>query len=116
MNDTTLLSMLNAARALHERDTYGCVTCMDSMGNNTQWPCPTATALGATGRTEWTTPPNTTHGTVTDGYPHMLTQHPCGTIRTEPDNACDADDLERYSCTRDTNHDGKHRDVDGDTW
>lgn len=55
-------AMLNAARALHERGTNDpsmCDTCTDSTGMNPVfWPCPTATALGATGRSEWTTPGN----------------------------------------------------------
>src|SRR5262245_37255423 len=56
-------TMLNAARALHERGEYdprNCDTCSDSDGHNpVPWPCPTATALGATGRSEWATPPAT---------------------------------------------------------
>jgi hypothetical protein len=51
-------AMLNAARALHDRnpnDPRTCPTCTTEM-NPIEWPCPTATALGATGRSEWTTP------------------------------------------------------------
>jgi hypothetical protein len=55
-------TMLNAARALHERgetDPRFCDTCTDSAGHNpVYWPCPTATALGATGRSEWHNTPN----------------------------------------------------------
>lgn len=53
-------AMLNAARALHERadwDPAYCPTCCEA-GNHVKWPCPTALALGATGRSEWTTPGN----------------------------------------------------------
>ncbi|MCC2594718.1 hypothetical protein LKO27_15060 [Tessaracoccus sp. OS52] len=50
---------LDAARALHDRnpdDPGTCATCRDSMAYAASWPCPTATALGATGRSEWTGP------------------------------------------------------------
>lgn len=49
---------LEAARALHDRDEHGnCDTCTDPAGAYpVRWPCPTATALGATGRTEWAGP------------------------------------------------------------
>lgn len=48
---------LDEARRLHDRDEYypdKCGTCGDAnAGTLANWPCPTATALGATGRSEW---------------------------------------------------------------
>lgn len=49
--------MLAAARALHERDYNSCVSCYDGCGSPAPWPCPTALALGATGRSEWANAP-----------------------------------------------------------
>lgn len=49
---------LNAARALHDRDPNNpeaCPTCTSDTDPHqmARWPCTTALALGATGRTEW---------------------------------------------------------------
>jgi hypothetical protein len=49
--------MLIAARDLHERDMTSCRTCYDGYGNPATWPCATALALGATGRSEWADTP-----------------------------------------------------------
>lgn len=49
---------LDAARTLHDREPHNPLRCRsrctDEDTNPYTWPCPTATALGATGRSEWT--------------------------------------------------------------
>jgi hypothetical protein len=64
---------LDAARALHDRDPQepgNCISCRyDNTPGYTGWPCPTATALGATGRTEWDGPPNGFHWHTFDPKP-----------------------------------------------
>lgn len=66
---------LAEARRLHDRDPNDpahCTTCSDPASMNpVTWPCPTATALGATGHSEWVDPNDT---------PEAVTQpeeHPC---------------------------------------
>lgn len=48
---------IEAARRLHDRGENNpahCDTCTDPAGTHpVYWPCPTAVALGATGRSEW---------------------------------------------------------------
>lgn len=92
-----LEDMLSAARALHDRDPNRpayCATCLNSnTGDQTEWPCPTATALGATGRSEWTTPPAT-----------------CKALPTQnPDNW-------RGPCQCPAGHTGLHYDENGAGW
>jgi hypothetical protein len=120
-----LLVNLTQARTLHDRDEDDpthCLTCRDDNGDSTPWPCPTATALGATGRSEWTTPDNTGHPDepCTRGCPHntMTTATiitVCGARRPT------ANPHTTYICVRTPDHtdDGAHRDHmdrDGDTW
>lgn len=56
---------LDAARALHDRDAayspYCASRCTDNDRQPYTWPCPTATALGATGRSEWLDPTDDTN-------------------------------------------------------
>lgn len=91
MTDQTALDMLTAARALHERSDHtpgDCGTC--STGDRyVAWPCDTAKALGATGRSEWTTP---------------APEGPCGATRQD------------YPCSLTAGHATRHQDRDGDQW
>lgn len=108
MTDSTLLDMLNAARALHDRnpnDPRDCTTCIDSLGNGIPWPCATATALGATGRTEWATPVRPTN--------IRRTPPTCGVAQLANADFTDAAD---WPCVRRIGHSGDHEDRDGDTW
>lgn len=102
MTDPTILDMLTAARALHERADYAQDSCETCSTNDryVKWPCDTAKALGATGRSEWFTP-----GTI------IL----CGAIRTEGDDAC-FESFEKYPCRLAAGHSGTHMDQDGDRW
>lgn len=138
-------TMLNAARALHDRDPNGpswCLTCREPDGDHTEWPCPTATALGATGRSEWTmatvdtidlsglpatlTPEQYTRLEETmrqkmTGLPDgTLTPDRCGTVRTPWEWATAGCTPEtnptNYPCTRDHGHPGAHIDTDNETW
>jgi hypothetical protein len=63
---------LEAARALHDRDPQepgNCLSCRyDNTPGYTGWPCPTATALGATGHTEWTGPSDGTRVALDFGH------------------------------------------------
>lgn len=104
MTDQTALDMLTAARALHERSDHtpgDCGTC--STGDRyVAWPCDTAKALGATGRSEWTTP---------------APAGPCGAIRTEPDgNFSGWAGFQDYPCSLTAGHATRHQDRDGDQW
>lgn len=85
---------LDAARRLHERATYDPEHCATCTGDT--WPCATATALGATGRSEWAnTPPGPAAGAV------------CGAVAYgDPDAPC----IELPG------HGSQHRDRNGDTW
>lgn len=96
-------AMLAAARALHERadwDPSICPTCKEA------WPCDTAVALGATGRSEWATPEPRAAGSA------------------EPDGQCaawspwDTTDGKHTSrrCSRPTEHTGHHTDDEGHQW
>lgn len=96
----TLLAMLNAARALHERDEDDpryCTTCGDVNTATGDWPCPTATALGATGRSEWTNTP-------------AAEQAPLQCPSWGPDgNNHPTKEDENYRCERLESHTGKHK-------
>jgi hypothetical protein len=106
----TLLGILTAARALHDRkpnDPRDCATCIDSMANGIPWPCPTARALGATGWTEWATgrtewqptpPPQQCHHT----NPNYQTDYPCALPHNHPPVLPNGHRI--------------HIDKDGDTW
>lgn len=89
---------LNEARRLHDRGQNNpahCDTCTDPAGAHpVYWPCPTATALGATGRTEWD---NTTTS--------------CDTPRPDED-----DHQYTTTCVRLAGHNGPHQDYDGGEW
>lgn len=88
-----LLAMLDAARALHERAEHApsdCVTCSTN-DRYAPWPCDTAKALGATGRSEWKNP-----GPA-----------PCDVAHAH---------AESYPCVLNSGHDGSHVDRDGDVW
>ena len=87
---------LNEARRLHDRDPDDpghCLTCRDDTGACVPWPCPTAIALGATGRSEWATPAQ------------------CDTAR--PD---EADRQYITACILPTGHPGLHQDPDEGKW
>jgi hypothetical protein len=112
---------LNEARALHDRhpdNPATCLTCRDNHGNGTTWPCPTAFALGATGRSEWTNQDDTSHPDepCTRNCPHTTTTTTvlvCGARRNG------ADPHTTYICVRTPDHhdeDRDHMDRDGDTW
>lgn len=99
----TLMGMLTAARALHERNPNDPLTCETCSTNDryTTWPCATAWALGATGYSEWATPE----------------PKPCGEIRTEPDDNINREDgFIHYPCVIDAGHTSKHYDRDNDSW
>lgn len=102
MTDPTILDMLTAARELHERADYAQDSCETCSTNDryVKWPCDTAKALGATGRSEWFTP----------GPPS-----PCGAIRTVVDDAC-FECFDEFPCHLPPNHNGQHMDEDGDLW
>lgn len=91
---------LPAARALHERcphDPGNCKTCRDET-----WPCPTATALGATGHSEWDndTAPSCTDAPSPDYIPCGNTE---GKYRQQP-------------CILAEKHWDYHVDRDGNRW
>lgn len=87
---------IDRARAMHDRNPYDpghCGTC----DGNQPWPCPTATALGATGNSEWINPPadNTTLPIDTNGATH-------------PDACADHHPELDWYCELGTGHDGPH--------
>ena len=106
----TLEAMLEAARALHDRDPINpgnCATCRgDGMQEFADWPCPTAIALGATGRSEWAAP---------EPDPAF-----CGAISDERDGAPMLGGPEivhaDLPCTLDAGHASQHQDKNGDCW
>lgn len=84
---------LNEARQLHDRDPDDpghCLTCRDDTGACVPWPCPTAIALGATGRSEWD-----------DASPNR-----CGSTGGDPE----------ARCIHTTGHTAMHTNPLGDLW
>lgn len=107
---------LAAARALHDRDPenpYACRTCRDSYAQPASWPCPTATALGATGRSEWVGP---THNTIAEQLCAIVDANvwDAGTLITTP--MCAHDHVSGRRCQRPADHDGLHRELDPVRW
>lgn len=114
---------LAEARRLHDRcphDPGNCTTCRTE-----EWPCPTALALGATGRSEWEDAPEETRNAYPVGdcdittnctgpldHPGSCTPSwaPCGMYSTRNEGSLGP-------CVRDSTHDhGPHRAANGDTW
>ena len=89
---------LDAARRLHDRDPYNpraCVTCHEGRGGEVDWPCPTALALGSTGRSEWI------------GTPSSICGATMGTTTTEDQD---------LPCIRQPGHTGNHTDATNGAW
>ena len=85
---------LDAARRLHERATYDPEHCTTCTGDT--WPCATAKALGATGRSEWV-----------DTSARPAPPAGCGTVIIGDPG---------YPCIEPPGHAGQHRDRDNNTW
>jgi hypothetical protein len=124
-------AMINAARALHDRDPdnpTACAVCTDDphpeygTPQMAAWPCPTAVALGATGRSEWTnTPtvaipdPRCTH-TGGQGRCILNADHRPGHITSAGDYPRCRSARSTLNCVMAEGHLNSHFDIDGVRW
>lgn len=79
---------LAAARTLHDREPHNPIRCRsrctDEDTNPYTWPCPTATALGATGRSEWADAPSASTTTPRITLDMAMKAIDAGIIPAEP--------------------------------
>lgn len=124
---------LNEARRLHDRDPNNpeaCPTCIhpENPHQMARWPCATALALGATGRSEWENQPAAHHqpvckcGHARGTHKQDVLCRNCGCATYDAYIPCGTETGLRLfpgdgdRCPQQAGHTGAHTDENGVTW